>query len=336
MNHQQGRELDDDIVAALEGYLDWEMGDGLPVIPPTPARLSAMLQAMGLEAGEVIGVMPPGNGEARAEHVAANALLAGCGTVHGPIVLAAVRAMLDDRFTLAGVACSTKGCAPLVIVNGPIRHEAAVRCKGNVFGHGTRANATIGRAVRLIVQNVGRAHPDELDRATLGHPGKYAYCIGEDEEASPWPPLHAQRGMAIDESAVTVVGTEGPRLVNVHTDDADAVLAAIADTIATVGIFNDANVTARSPHVVVLATEHRTLLAEAGWDKATIASYVCERAVIDADTMARVGSPANDARVIADPADVLIVAAGGAAGRFSCVAPGWSWMSQPVTRRVAG
>lgn len=336
MSESQGAELDDAVAAALERYMDGDMGDGLPVAPPTPARLAAMLAAMGLESGEQLGVMPPGYGEVRAEHLAANAVLAGCAPAHGPVVIAAVRAMLDEGFTLSGVACSTKGCAPLAIVNGPVRHAAGVRCKGNVFGHGARANATIGRALRLIVQNVGHARPDELDRATLGHPGKYAYCIGEDEEGSPWAPLHVQQGLAAADSAVTVVGAEGPRLVNLHTADADAVLVALADTLATVGVFNDANVTARSPHVVVLATEHRRLLAAAGWDKAGIAAHLTEHAVLDPDALARVGSSTHDLRVIGDPADVLVVAAGGDAGGFSCVVPGWSWMSQPVTRPVTG
>jgi hypothetical protein len=327
--------LDEKAVAALDAYMDGAMGDGLPVIPPTDGSMAAMVAGMGGPPGTVIGIMPPGQGEARVEHLAANAILAGCRPEHGPVVLAAVRAMLDEAFTLAGVACSTKGCAPLVIVNGPIRHALGMNAKGNVLGHGNRANATIGRAVRLIVQNVGQALPDVLDRATLGHPGKYSYCIAEDEEGSPWEPLHVERGLDPSDSAVTVFGGEAPRLVNVHKGTAEAVLFAIADTMATVGILNEDNITGRCPHLVVLATEHRDMLAADGWTKSAIKAFIREHAVISREALERMGASSPEATpVLTADDDVLLVAAGGDAGRFACVIPGWSGMSQPVTREI--
>lgn len=332
---------DEDAAAVAEEYLDSELSDGLPAVPPTPARIAAMIEGMGRPPGTVIGTLPPGDGEATVDHVAANAVLAGCRPEYGPVVLAAVRAMTREEFGLYGVACSTKGAAPLAIVNGPIRHRVGMNSGGNVFGHGNRANATIGRALRLVLQNVAQAAPGVLDAATLGHPGKYAYCVAEDEEGSPWEPLHADRGLAAGDSAVTVLGCEAPRQVGVQPSSGAALLGAVAHTLASAetcggasGLGGDRN----APHLVVFAREHRDVLAAESWTRAAIAEYLVEHAVAPAALVRTVtGIPdAEPVRAISSAGDVLVVAAGGTAGRFSAVCPGWTWQSRPATARVGG
>ncbi|MQA83822.1 MAG: hypothetical protein GEV03_04080 [Streptosporangiales bacterium] len=317
MNHH-------DAAALVEEYLESELSDGLPVVPPTAESVAAMVESMGRPPETVIGTLPPGDAEATVRHIAANAVLAGCRPEYGPVVLAAVQAMAQDRFALYGVACSTKGSAPLAIVNGPIRKRIGMKAGGNVFGHGVRANATIGRALRLVVQNVAHAAPDVLDRATLGHPGKYSYCIAEDEEDSPWEPLHVARGMAADESAVTMVGCEAPRQFGVQQSSGEAILSAVAQTLANVATTNGIGGRRNAPQVIVFAKEHRDILAEESWTKAAIKEWLVDNAV----------TPSGPAISSAD--DLLIVAAGGAVGRFSSVCPGWTWQSQPVTVPIPG
>jgi hypothetical protein len=318
--------------AVVEEYLDSGLSDGLPAVPPTETSVADMIAAMGRQRGAIIGQMPPGNLDVAVEHLAANAVLAGCRPEYGPVVLAAVEAMLDDRFALYGIACSTKGAAPLVIVNGPIRHRLGMKSGGNVFGHGVRANATIGRALRLIIQNVAQAVPDVLDRATLGHPGKYSYCIAENEEGSYWEPLHVERGLAAEQSAVTVFGGEAPHQINVPQGGGEAILLAMAQTLAVAGLGTGAGPAPGAPHVLVVADEHRTVLAEEGWTKAGVKEYVADNAVLPAELTRRMpGMPDDAVRTVEHPDSLLVVAAGGSAGRFSSVLPGWTWQSQPVT-----
>ncbi len=182
-----------------------------------------------------------------------------------------------------------------------------------------------------MILNIGGAKPNVLDRGTLGHPGRFSYCIGEDEEDSPWEPLHVERGVSAEQSAVTVFGGESLRLVNMHHDSPDAVLFSIAHALASTGIYSDDNVVGRMPHVIVLAKEHRDLLKSAGWSKSKMKEFIAENAVIPAEWMRQVGSQDAPARVVEKPDDLLIVAAGGDAGRFAAVIVGWSHQSQPVT-----
>lgn len=321
----------EDAASVVEEFYASSLSDGLPMVPATSARIEAFVAAAGADPDEPLGAVPPGNAEASVRHVAANAVLAGCLPEHAPVVLAAVRAMLDPAFALYGIACSTKGGAPLVIVNGPVRASAGVHARGNVFGHGTRANAVIGRALRLFIQNVGHSRPEELDRATLGHPGKFAYCIAEDEEGSPWPPLHARRGCAPDRSAVTVVGCEAPRQVSVTQQDGELVLLTLAQALATIGAGPVGR--ASAPHVLVIAGEHRDVLASEGWSADDVTRFVAEHAVVP-EPIARRMAPADGGSVVDDPSELLLVAAGGSAGRFSSVLPGWTYQSQPITVEI--
>ena len=274
----------------------------------------------------------PRNVDATVRDIAVNAVMAGCRSDYAPVVVAMAKALVDERFDVWGTSCSTKGCAPLVIVNGPIRSEIGLNCRTNVFGPGRRANSTIGRALRLMILNLAGARPDELDKATLGNPGRFAGCIGEDEEDSPWMPLHAERGLETSQSAVTLFAGETVRLVNVHHRSADSVMTAMAETLGCSGIYNPGNMTGRSPHVVVFAKEHRDLLHASGWTKHNIREFLAEKAIVRAESLRAVGGHAEqDERVVEDPDQILIVAAGGMAGGFSGLVPGWCWQSQPVT-----
>jgi len=187
--------------------------DGLPVVPPTAERVGATVAASGRGGDELIGLVAPANGRATVERVAVNAVMAGCRPEYIPVVIAAVSAICDPEFSLVGVSGTTDAVTPLVIVNGPIRRALDVNCAASVFGAGFRANATIGRAVRLVWVNVGGARPGVISMSTFGQPGRYSYCIGEHEEASPWEPLSVEHGFAAADSTVAVLAAEAPQIV---------------------------------------------------------------------------------------------------------------------------
>src|SRR5438132_2599287 len=185
--------------------------DGLPVVPPTPERVARMLGGTTRDPQEVVAIVPPDLVECTVEKVAVNALMAGCAPEYLPVVLAAVEAACTDEFNAHGLLCTTWFSGPLVIVNGPIAPAIGMNAKGNCLGQGNRANATIGRALQLVIRNVGGGRPGGVDRATLGNPGKYSFCFAEDEEGSPWEPLSVSRGFAPGTSTVTLFAGEGPR-----------------------------------------------------------------------------------------------------------------------------
>ncbi|MBI3972264.1 MAG: hypothetical protein HY332_13345 [Chloroflexi bacterium] len=304
-----------DVVGAIELCYERGWTDGLPVVPPEEGLVRRMLAAAQVEPQEVVGRVPLRRRTLTAEKVAINAVMAGCLPEYFPVVLAAVAAMADDRFHLHGSMLSTGGAAPLLIVNGPAAPRLGFNAGGNVFGPGWRANATVGRALRLVLINGCGARPGTLDRATLGHPGKFSYCIAEDEAQLPpgWPPLHVERGLEPGESAVTVVASEGPHHVADHASNTpEALLDTIARALQATGEM-------RGCHVLVVSPEHRAILERARWSKANVRAYLAGR--VD-----RLG-----------PDDLFVVAAGGEAGGFSAVIPPWvgGRGSQPVTRAVA-
>src|SRR5438874_5104761 len=222
-----------DTLEAIEYCYRQGWTDGLPVVPPTEERVRQFLDAAGLEPDAVLGEVVDRARVITAEKVAINAVMAGCLPAYLPVVVAAVQAMTADPFCLHGSMASTGGAAPLVVVNGPIRAELGLNSGVNVFGPGNRANATIGRALRLILLNVCDAQPGVLDQATMGHPGKYAYCIAEHEEETSWQPLHAARGLPRELSAVTVMAAEAPHYVkNAFGTTAEEVLTSVADVMA--------------------------------------------------------------------------------------------------------
>ncbi|MCH9046079.1 MAG: hypothetical protein IIA40_08225, partial [SAR324 cluster bacterium] len=209
----------------VEWYFEQGFSDGLPVVPPTPDKVEAMVAALGGEPQRVEAHIPPRWGSLTREVLAVNLVLAGCRPAYAPLVRAALLALCERRFNLGGVQATTHVAAPLLVVNGPIRHEIGMNAGHNVFGPGNRANATIGRAIRLVLLNVGGATPGDLDKSTLGHPGKYTYCIAENEELSPWPPYHVEQGYGPEQSTVFVIACEAPHSVtNPVADDAECIL----------------------------------------------------------------------------------------------------------------
>src|SRR5215467_11235849 len=204
---------DPDLADAIESLFERGVTDGLPVVPPTRRLVDRAVAASGRDGGELIALVPPNYGRATVEKIAINAVMAGCRPDYLPVVLAAVEAMCDEKFDLLGVSGTTDAVAPLVIVNGPIRQALDINAGAGVFGPGWRANATIGRAVRLCWVNIGGARPGVISMSTFGGPGRYTCCIGENEEASPWEPLHVEHGFDPADSTVGVMAAEAPQIV---------------------------------------------------------------------------------------------------------------------------
>jgi len=323
--------------------------DGLPVVPPTAARLLWMLGGTGRPPGETVAFIPPRWGRATVERVALNAVMAGCRPEYMPVLLAAVEAMTEPAFNLNGIQVTTHGAGPLLIVNGPAARELEINGGPNVFGPGWRANATIGRAIRLILLNIGGARPGTLDRATQGHPGKYTYCIAENEAASPWEPFHVSRGCRGDDSAVTVFAAEAPHSVTNHvSNDAQGVLTSIADSLATLG---SNNMFVMGEAAAVIGPEHAATIRRDGWSRREVQEFLFERArrrladltfhgaygkIYNRNWPAWVDRENPDEMVpaVERPEDFLVLVAGGSTGRFSAVIPGWAHWTRSVTRRI--
>jgi hypothetical protein len=330
-----------DADAANELFQDNGWTDGLPIVPPTEARVCRFLAAAALEPGDVVGVEPVRRRRIVAEKVAIAAVMAGCRPEYTPVVVALVKALCDPAFGLHGCTASTGGSAPFVVVNGPIRREIGMHATHNALANGSRANATIGRTLRLIVINVLGGIPGRLDRSTLGHPGKFTFCVAEDEEDSPWEPLAVDRGVPAGVSAVTVMAAESPhQVMNEWTRDPREILetyaAAIRANMLTYSIW-------AGNYALVIGKQQREAIAAAGWSKQDVRAYVFESARVRRREWRSVGKSAiasrrDEERVYAalrSPDDLLVIAAGGPAGGFGVVVPPWyGTRSLAVTRRI--
>jgi hypothetical protein len=329
-----------DLAEAIELCFQQGWTDGLPVVPPTEPQVRAMLDAAGLEPDHEVTFIENRQARVTAEKVAINAVMAGCRPEYMPVVVAVVEALGDPAYAYHGPATSTAGAAPLVIVNGPVRRALDLNSGDNLFGPGWRANATIGRAVRLVMRNVIGTRPGRLDRGTLGHPGKYSYVIAENEEESPWTPLHVERGCRPGDSAVTVMAALAPHQVyNQLSNTAAGVLGTMCDAMRYPG-------QAGQPHYcLVLAGEHMRTIAADGWSKDDIRRFVFEQTRVSVAHLKRTARLPGDVRpedettlrpLVARPEDLLVVAAGGRAGSFSCYIPGWAsrTASAAVTRVI--
>ena len=331
----------------LDRFQEWacEVGwsDGMPVLPPTRERVARILGAR--DGARVVATLAPLNGRATLEAIAVNAALAGAGAEHLPVIVAAVRALAEPQFNLNAIQTTTHPCTPLLIVNGPAATRLGINGGPNALGQGHRANAVIGRAVRLVLQNVGGARPGREDRATLGHPGKYSYCLAENEAASPWEPLHVERGFGRDESTVTVCGSEAPHNVNDHgSTTAAALLQALAGTLAAPAS-NNAYLCGEP--LVILGPEHADTIAASGWSKGDL-----KRALWDAARVPiRAFSEENLSRFVTidrprftglppeaalppfeRPDDLMVIVAGGP-GKHSMVVPTFG-STRSVTVRI--
>src|SRR5688572_16280778 len=319
--------------------------DGLPIVPPTEARVHAMLASMpGHDADELISVVPPRMGRATMRQISVNAVMAGCRPEYLPVVVAALQAVSEPAYGLAHRQTTTHAGAPLIIVNGPIAGRLKINGGRGLFGPGWRANATIGRALRLVLVNVGGAGP-AVDASQTGHPGKYTYCIAEYEAASPWEPLHVGRGYAREQSVVTVVNTEAPHSMteNIQTDP-DEIVRTFASCMATLGVNN---LYSQGNPVLVLGIEHAQHIAAAGWSKQKLQQELFERARQPWGLMKNRGKSkgprfpewvdrnddSSTVPIVWEPADLLVVVGGGAGGK-SMFLPTAGGQSLAVSRRI--
>ena len=317
--------------------------DGLPIVPPTDTIVGRFLEAAGLSPDAAVGIEPVRRRRITAEKVAIATVMAGGLPEYLPVVVACVQAMCEPEFGLHGVTASTGGSAPFVVVNGPVRLRLGMNATHNVLGNGSRANATMGRALRLLIINVLGGIPGQLDRSTLGHPGKFTFCLAEDEEDSPWLPLAAERGIPAGASAVTVLAVESPhQVMNEWTHDprdiAETYAAAIRANMLTYSIW-------AGNYALVVPKQHRQVFAEAGWSKKDLRECVHERARVTRREWRSVGKSAVAPRkdedavytALRSPDDLLVVAAGGPAGGFGAILPPWyGRKSLAVTKGIDG
>jgi hypothetical protein len=328
--------------ALIEAYYDAGWTDGLPVVPPTEATVAAMLTGAGLRGHEVLGEIPGRNTVVTADKVAINAVMAGCRPEYAPVVVAALRALCRPEFAYHGPASSTGGSAMVLIVNGPITRRLEVNSGNNALGQGHRANATIGRAVRLAMMNVMNTRPGLLDRATLGNPGKYTFCFAEHELDHPWTPLHTTRGFTSDDSTVTLYASNS--LYQVYNQLAAApepLLRCFADALGNLG---SPNLKGFNEALVVVAGEHAEILRASGWSRRDVQQFLVEhtrRRLAELKRAARLPGPITETDettwryVFEAPEDILVVCAGGRAGSWSACLPGWGkkW-TRSVTERI--
>ena len=274
-------EIDGDEAEALERFHAWGYTDGLPVVIPTRERVERMCAGAGHYPLESLGNLAPRDGAATIQKIAINAVMAGCLPEHMPVLEAAVAAMREPDFNLIGTQTTTHPCALLCIVQGPIVGELGFNAGHGCMGPGTRANASVGRALRLILQNIGGAMPGITDKATQGGPAKYGFCFAENEAESPWPPLRTTLGVAPEDSCVTVAAAEGPHNVNDHlSSDGESILNTIAQTMATVG---NNNLYVGGDHFVVFGPEHAQTVAASGFTREDVQRYLYEHARVPLD-----------------------------------------------------
>ncbi len=330
-----------DMLDAMELCYAKGWTDGLPVVPPTEERIVAMLAAAGLDPGEQMAFIENRQVAITAEKLAINAVLAGCKPEYMPVIVAGVEALADPRYGYHGPATSTGGSAVFMVVNGPIARELDMNCGDNLFGPGWRANATIGRAVRLTMRNTIGTLPGELDLSSLGHPGKYTFCIAENEAESPWPPLHVERGYTREQNAVTIMAALGVhQFSNGLSSTPEGVL-----TTACAQMRISAGTGRQAHYALVFAGEHMTVMAKAGWTRDDVRRYCFEHTQISLAELKRINlqdggvEPQDETTmqsVVQRPQDFLVIAAGGRAGVQSAYIPGWgsTVSSQSVTKEI--
>ena len=309
-------EVGDDLWAAQEFFEEKGWGDGLPIIPPTEERVQRMLAAVKRAPQDVIGAVPPRWAAATVEKIAINAVMAGCKPEYMPLLVVAVEAITDPKLNLYALQATTGGPAVMLIVNGPVRKRLNINGGSNVLGEGWRANATLGRCIRLIQRNIGGSYPGTTCKATLGWPGKYTLCIAENEEASPWEPLHVERGFAADQSTVTAISADA------------SIRASDLDSTKAVGILTNFAQRMEGPSgpeaIMVICPEHAKIIAGDGFSKTDVKKFVWERAAyrmkdLPDETFYQRVKRRSDLKLTRDsvipvtdkPEDILVVVAGG-------------------------
>jgi hypothetical protein len=340
----------DDTSAGTEVLEAQGLGDGLPLVPPSADRVRRMLAAHGVDPQSVICELAPLFARVTWQDVAINAVMAGCADDALAVVAAAVDALAEPEFNLIGIATTTGSAATLVIVNGPITQRIGMNAKGNALGPGNRANATIGRAVRLVLQNIGGAKPGEIDMATLGQPAKYSFCFAENDTASPWLPLHVERGFEAKSSTVTVVGASGiVEVVDSSSTTPVDLARTFAQSMLIAGTVGGGAMLGGGEPLLIVPPEQASLLTQCGCTKARFKTLVWERAqlalgqlssairrhLIERRKIAGEVDLEAPLRVAARPDDIMIVVAGGV-GIKAAYVPTWGGGTRAVTKRIRG
>jgi hypothetical protein len=331
----------DEAASLIELYYEKGWTDGLPVVPPSRSSVDAMLQSARLESSEVVGEIPLRNVRITADKVAINAVMAGCLPSYMPVVVSAVKGLCSEEFGYHGFATSTGGASVVVIVNGPVSSALGINARNNAFGPGVRPNLTIGRALRLLMMNAINTRPDTLDASTLGSPGKIAFCFAENEAASPWEPLHVERGFAADLSTTTLFACESViQVYNQLSNQPEPFLMGMADAMSNMGSMN---IVGQPQMVVVFAGEHTEVLRKSGWSKGAVKEFLfsqAKRSVADLKRVGRLpgqpvlGDDTTFRHPVLSPEDIVVVCAGGHAGSFSAVLTGWGGSGLRATRTV--
>ena len=344
MNHEKtlkSRKIDlpDTLEDIYEFVCNRGWGDGLPVIPPTEERICRMMDYAGREPGEAVAQVAPLNGEATIEKIAINAVMAGCLPEYMPVLIAAVEAVAAPEFHLEGLQTTTNPVGALAIINGPVRHTINLNCTSGCMGPGWRANATIGRAIRLILINIGGGVPDTVDRAIHGMPGKYTFCFGEYEEGNPWQPLHVERGFDRETSAVTVVGGQGTHNALTISPNPKLFLKLAADSMSTLG--NNNMVFTEGEPLVVLTSAHAAILEKEGFSKQAVKEVIFKLAGVPvSEYPADVATPSKEICVIdgmvkpCEKAEDIMLVITGAPNPFHITVIPTFGDTKAVTRRV--
>lgn len=330
----------------MEALFDRGWTDGLPVVPPTERRVLTMLEGTARERGEVVAHVPPDLAPCTVEKVAINAVMAGCRPEYLPVVLAAVEAACTDQFNIHGVLATTMGVGPVLVVNGPIRRAIGMNAGINVLGQGNRANATIGRALQLVIRNVGGGRPGEVDRATYGNPGKVGFSFPEDEEGSPWEPLSTDFGFERGTDTVTVFAGESPHnVVDQLSRDPDSLARSLAGCLRTV---HHPKLLIGFGAMLVIGPEHARVFHDAGWGKDRVKARLHELLKLRGGDVTRGADGITEGLPLPDemsdtelpkfkPDALHVVYAGGGAGLFSVILNGWltgTAGSDPVTKEI--
>ena len=328
--------------AAQAALAESGLTDGLPVIPPTPQRIEAAFKTCGVDPAAIIATLPPAFAEVTWHDVAVNAVMAGCAPAHLPVVSAAIAAMAAPEFNLLGIATTTGSATVCTIVNGPIARTLGMNSGTNALGPGNRANATIGRAIRLVLQNAGGAKVGEMDMATLGQPGKYTFCFAENEAESPWPPLHVERGFDGGASTVTVFGVSGTiEVVDSESATPEALAQTFAQSMLIAGNVGSGGLLGGGEPLIVMPPEHAQVFAGGGRSKTDAKALIFERALLSIDRLSPAqrertvagGAKDGQLRIAREAGDVVIVVAGGV-GRKAAYVPTWSGATRAVTREI--
>lgn len=321
--------------------------DALPVIPPTAERVAAMMEYTDRDPLELIGVIAPRQGEATVEAIAVQAVMAGCEPKFFPVLLAAVEGISRPEFNIGGVNATTHPCAVMVMLNGPLAKEIGAHSGMGLFGPTFDANATIGRAMRLVLLNIGGAIPGSGDRATMGTSAKYGFCFAENEDASPWEPFHTTRGFDAQDSTVTVMAAESPHNMEDHGSNTGfGIIQLVNGCLSQAG---SNNILARGDLIVALTKEHADLIHEAGWDRKKMREYWFEHARFPCSEVSKEFLEHINERIdpdkptfledghftIADGAESIHIIVAGGPGKHSMWIPSFGNMSFPQTVAIA-